>query len=52
MYSYRLCHLNFFYLRPANRSVSLRSSAALVSVQLAQVWQHPSDGFRRSVRLF
>jgi hypothetical protein len=33
-----------------NRSLSLRSSAALVSVQLAQFWQHPSDGFGRSLR--
>jgi hypothetical protein len=30
---------------------SLRSSAALVSVELAQFWQHSSDGFGRSVRL-
>jgi hypothetical protein len=29
--------------------LALRSSAALVSVQLAQFWQHPSDGFSRSV---
>ena len=34
-----------------NRSLSLRGSAALVSVELAQFWQHPSDGFSRSVRL-
>ncbi len=34
-----------------NRPLSLRSSAALVSVELAQLWQHPSDGFNQSVRL-
>ena len=34
-----------------NGSLSLCSSAALVSVQLAQFSQHPSDGFSRSVRL-
>ena len=34
-----------------NRSLSLRSSAALVSVELAQLWQHPSDGFSQSLRL-
>jgi hypothetical protein len=38
-------------IKIANRSLSLRSSAALVAVQLAQFWQHPSDGFSRSVRL-
>jgi hypothetical protein len=37
--------------KTANRSLALRSRAALVSVQLAQFWQHPSDGFRRSVGL-
>jgi hypothetical protein len=35
-------------IETANRSLALRSSAALVSVQLAQVWQHPSDDFSRS----
>jgi hypothetical protein len=35
-----------------NRSLSLRSSAALVSVELAQLWQHPSDGFSQSLRLW
>jgi hypothetical protein len=34
-----------------NRPVSPRGGAALVAVQLTQFWQHPSDGFRRSVRL-
>jgi hypothetical protein len=34
-----------------HRSLSLRSSAALVSVELAQVRKHPSDGFSRSLRL-
>jgi hypothetical protein len=34
-----------------NRSLSLRSSAALVTVELAQFWQDPSGGFSRSVRL-
>lgn len=34
-----------------NRSLSLRSSAALVSVELAQLWQHSSDGFGQSLRL-
>jgi hypothetical protein len=34
-----------------NRSLSLRSSAALVAVQHAQFWQHPSDRISRSVRL-
>ena len=34
-----------------NRSLSLRSSAALVSVELAQLRQHPSDGFGQSLGL-
>src|SRR5215831_2308746 len=34
-----------------HRLMSPHSSATLVSVQLAQLWQHPSDGFSRSVRL-
>jgi hypothetical protein len=38
-------------IKIANRSLSLRSSAALVAVQLAQFWRDPSDGFSRSVRL-
>src|SRR5262249_37414752 len=37
--------------KTANRSVAPRSSAALVSLQLTQFWQHPSHGFSRSVRL-
>src|SRR5262245_28322308 len=34
-------------IKPANRSVALRGSAALVPVELAQVGQHASDGFSR-----
>jgi hypothetical protein len=34
-------------IKTANRSVALRSSAALVPVELAQVGQHASDGFSR-----
>jgi hypothetical protein len=40
--------------KPANkiesRSVSQRSSAALISVQPTQFWQHSSDSFSGSVR--
>ena len=36
-------------IKTANRSVALRSSAALVPVELAQVGQHASDGFGRPV---
>jgi hypothetical protein len=38
-------------IKTANRSLSQSSCAALVSVQLVQFWQDPSDGFSRSVRL-
>jgi hypothetical protein len=37
-------------MKAANRPLSLRSSATLVSVQLAQVWQYASDSFSGSVR--
>jgi hypothetical protein len=42
---------DLFYQEIKNRSVSPRGSAALVSVQPAQLGQHASDGFSRSVRL-
>jgi hypothetical protein len=42
---------DLFYQEIKNRSLSPRGSAALVSVQLTQFWQHSPDGFSRSVRL-
>ena len=42
----------FFSTKQTNYgSVSLHSSAALVSVQLTQVWQHAADGFSRLIRV-
>ena len=50
-YNYRLFQDFSSTIKIANRSLALRSSAALISVQLAQFRQDASDGFSRSVRL-
>ena len=41
----------FSTVKTENGSVSLHSSAAPVSVQLTQVWQHAADGFSRLIRV-
>jgi hypothetical protein len=51
VYSYRLLSAFYSTRKIENRSVSPRSSAALVSVQLTQFRQHSSNGFSRSIRV-